>query len=72
MPQAPRIAASSSADVHDSDLRVQLERQRLLEDVSSAARDLATENESLKYEVTGLRAANRNLTKEVTAMKVFA
>lgn len=70
-PQARELAASDWAETDSEELRAQLDGQRsLLDEVSSAARELATENETLNYEVTGLRDANRNLGNEVTAMKV--
>lgn len=54
-------------------MHAELERQRkVLREVSSAAHELESENESLILEVAGLRDAKRQADFELTTLKVRA
>ncbi|CAL8470915.1 g10457 [Coccomyxa elongata] len=67
---AQELAAADSADLEVAQLHAELERQRsLLREVSSAAHDLESENESLDFEVAGLRDAKRQVDLELTTLK---
>lgn len=71
--QAFKLAASQDAEEEVSSLRAQLEEQRsLLHEVSSAARELAAENEYLSLELSGLRDAKQALDTELSTLKVRA
>ncbi len=67
------MAAANSAEEEVTKMHAELERQRsLLHEVSSAAHDLESENESLTFEVAGLRDAKRQADLELTTLKVRA
>ncbi|BDA45491.1 hypothetical protein COCOBI_07-2780 [Coccomyxa sp. Obi] len=67
---AQELAAANSAQSRVAQMDAELERQRsLLREVSLAARDLESENESLNYEVAGLRDAKRQVDLELTTLK---
>ncbi len=71
MPQAQELAAADSAELEVAQMHAELDRQcSLLREVSSAAHDLESENESLNFEVAGLRDAKRQADLELTTLKV--